>query len=123
MRAFVRSARIAAAVMAVATLVTPPLAAQPQPFTISAVLSLTGGAASIGTDEAAALRVYETVVNRQGGINGTPVHFAVLDDQSSPQVAVQLATTILATHPSVMLGSSLAGPTQAMIPLFKNGPV
>jgi branched-chain amino acid transport system substrate-binding protein len=123
MNVFARAARTVAAILTVATLVTPPLAAQAPPVTISAVLSLTGGAASIGTDEAAALRVYESVVNRQGGINGTPVHFAVLDDQSSPQVAVQLATTVLATHPPLMLGSSLAGTTQAMVPLFKNGPV
>jgi len=67
--------------------------------------------------------VYETVVNRQGGINGSQVHFNVLDDQSSPQVAVQLATTVLAAHPPIMLGSSLAGTTQAMAALFKNGPV
>jgi branched-chain amino acid transport system substrate-binding protein len=120
---FARAGRSAAAVLAVVTLIAAPVAAQPQPFTISAVLSLTGGAASVGTDEAAALRVYETVVNRQGGINGTPVHFAVLDDQSSPQVAVQLATTVLATHPAVMFGSSLAGTTQAMVPLFKSGSV
>ena len=123
MNVFGRAARAAAALLTVTTLLTPPLAAQAPPYTISAVLSLTGGAASIGTDEAAALRVYETVVNRQGGINGATVHFAVLDDQSSPQVAVQLATTVLATHPPVMLGSSLAGTTQAMVPLFKNGPV
>jgi branched-chain amino acid transport system substrate-binding protein len=36
---------------------------------------------------------------------------------------VQLATAILQQHPAVVMGSSLVGPTQAMEPLFKNGPV
>jgi branched-chain amino acid transport system substrate-binding protein len=97
--------------------------AQPAPYTLTAVLSLTGAAASIGADEAVALRAYEIVVNRQGGINGTPVRFNVLDDQSSPQVAVQLATTVLSNKPPLMFGSSLAGTTQAMASLFKDGPV
>lgn len=30
--------------------------------------------------------------NKQGGINGQPVHFAFSDDQTRPQVSVQLAT-------------------------------
>ncbi len=117
-----RTLRIGIAVVAALACSTPSTA-QPAPYTLSAVLSLTGGAASIGQDEAAALKAYETVVNKQGGINGRPVHFAILDDQSSPQVAVQLATTIIADRPPVVFGSSLAGTTQAMAPLFKNGPV
>jgi branched-chain amino acid transport system substrate-binding protein len=122
MNALLRSARAAAALL-VALACASPGAAQPAPYVLSAVLSLTGGAASIGQDEAAALRAYEIVVNKNGGIKGTPLHFAILDDQSSPQVAVQLATTILAAHPPLVFGSSLAGTTQAMAPLFKDGPV
>jgi hypothetical protein len=41
------------AMLAVATLLTAPLSAQQSPYAINAVLSLTGGAASIGADEAA----------------------------------------------------------------------
>lgn len=100
-----------------------PLVAQPAPYTINVVLSLTGSAASLGQAEAAALSAYEKLVDRQGGIHGTPVHFAVVDDQSNAAVAVQLATAILQAHPAVVMGSSLVGPTQAMEPLFKNGPV
>jgi branched-chain amino acid transport system substrate-binding protein len=122
MNAIIRAARAALALLAIAACAAP-ASAQPAPYVLSAVLSLTGGAASIGQDEAAALRAYETVVNKQGGIKSTPVHFNILDDQSSPQVAVQLATTLLAAHPPVVFGSSLAGTTQAMAPLFKDGPV
>ena len=95
---------------------TGPLVAQPAPYTINVVLSMTGSAASLGQAEAAALAAYEKLVNRQGGIHGTPVRFAVVDDQSNAAVAVQLATTILQGHPAVVMGSSLVGPTQAMEP-------
>lgn len=113
----------ALALLAFALVSTKPLGAQPAPYTINVILSLTGTAASLGQAEAASLAAYEKLANRQGGIHGTPVHFAVVDDQSNAAVAVQLATAILQKHPAVVMGSSLVGPTQAMEPLFKNGPV
>ena len=101
-----------------------PAAAQPKPYTIDAILSLTGPAATLGQAEAAALAAYEKLANRQGGIHGTPIHFEVSDDTSNAATAVQLANAILAKHPAVVMGSSLVGPTQAIEPLFlANGPV
>ena len=111
-----------AAALAVFTL-TGPVAAQPNPYTIDVILSLTGSAATLGQAEAAALAAYEKLANRQGGIRGTPVHFEVVDDTSNAATAVQLASTILARHPAIVMGSSLVGPTQAIEPLFKDGPV
>ncbi|HEV8019837.1 MAG TPA: ABC transporter substrate-binding protein [Candidatus Lustribacter sp.] len=115
-------ARLLVAVM-VALALSGPATAQAKPYTINVILSLTGTAASLGADELTALTAYEKLANRQGGINGTPVHFQVYDDQSTAAVAVQLANTILATHPAVVMGSSIVGPTQAIEPFFKDGPV
>jgi branched-chain amino acid transport system substrate-binding protein len=100
-----------------------PAAAQPKPFVLDAIMSLTGTAAALGADEAASLALYEKVVNRTGGLRGQPIHFEIVDDASNPATAVQLATAILAKHPIAVIGSTLAGPSQAMAPLFKNGPV
>jgi branched-chain amino acid transport system substrate-binding protein len=100
-----------------------PATAQSKPFVIDAILSLSGTAAAIGQDEAAGLAAYEKLVNRTGGIRGQPVHFEVADDQSNPTIAVQLANGILAKHPVAVIGCSLAGPSQAIEPLFKDGPV
>jgi branched-chain amino acid transport system substrate-binding protein len=97
--------------------------AQPKPYVLDAILSLTGTAAALGADEAASLALYEKVVNGTGGLRGQPIHFEIVDDGSNPATAVQLATAILAKHPIAVLGSTLAGPSQAMAPLFKNGPV
>src|SRR3984957_1139964 len=109
------------AVLALTTL--GPATAQPKPSFLDAIMSLTGTAAALGADEATSLGLYEKVVNRTGGINGQPVHFEIVDDASNPATAVQLATGMLAKHPIAVIGSTLAGPSQAMAPLFKNGPV
>jgi branched-chain amino acid transport system substrate-binding protein len=106
-----------------AVCIASPASAQPKPYTIDVILSLTGQAASLGQDELNALTVYEKLVNRQGGIRGTPLHFEIVDDQSNAATAVQLVSVILARKPSVVIGSSLVGATQAIEPFFKDGPV
>lgn len=110
-------------VTVLALLAAAPAGAQPKTLTLDAILSLTGTAAAIGQDEAAGLAAYEKLVNRTGGIRGTPVHFEIVDDQSNPTTAVQLANVILAKHPIAVLGSTLVAGTSAIAPLFKNGPV
>jgi branched-chain amino acid transport system substrate-binding protein len=97
--------------------------AQPKPYAIDVVLSLTGLAAALGADEAAGYAAYEKLVNRTGGLRGQPVRFEIHDDQSEPANAVALLGPILAKRPAVVMGSTLAGPTQAMAALVKNGPV
>src|SRR5665213_2055926 len=77
------------------------------PFEIPVIIALTGGGAFLGRQEHQALTVEEQVVNQAGGIHGRAVHFVFQDDQSSPQLAVQLATTALVANPPVILGSTL----------------
>jgi branched-chain amino acid transport system substrate-binding protein len=102
---------------------TVPGTAQTATYTIPVILSQTGAAAAPGSDQLAALQAYEKLVNRTGGIRGQQLHFQVYDDASSPQTAVQLTNTILAAKPAVVIGSTLAPATTAMMPFFKDGPV
>jgi branched-chain amino acid transport system substrate-binding protein len=51
------------------------------------------------------------------------VHFDFHDDQSSPQVAVQLASQIKAQQPPIILGSAIVAMCNAMAPLMQDGPV
>jgi branched-chain amino acid transport system substrate-binding protein len=97
--------------------------AAPAPIEVPVVLPLTGNAAFLGQSERDSLAIAETVINGQGGINGTPIHFAVQDDQSSPQIAVQLAAQIKAQNPPIMLGSAIVAMCNAMAPLLQDGPV
>ena len=63
-------------------------------------------------------------MNRTGGIRGTPLHFHIGDDQSSPAVAEQLFQQLLQSHPVVVLGSTTSAPSQAMAALVTgDGPV
>lgn len=108
---------------AVAVLVAVPLAGRAaDPFEINAILPLTGAASFLGKEEAGALAVIEDVVNKGGGIGGHPVKFSIQDDQSSPQLGVQLMNGVLAKKPAVVLGSSLVAVCSAMLPLVKDGP-
>jgi len=100
-----------------------PAAWADEPYDIHVVESLTGGGAFLGKEEQQALQLQEKTVNRQGGISGRPLRFVFHDDQSSPQLAVQLTNEVLALHPAVMMGSSLVATCNAMMPLSQNGPV
>src|SRR5215469_3033179 len=92
-------------------------------YEINVVMPLTGGAAFVGQGQKDALLALEEEVNKTGGIHGAKLHFVFHDEQTSPQVAVQLTTQLLTAKPAVILGSSLVGECLAMAPLMANGPV
>jgi branched-chain amino acid transport system substrate-binding protein len=94
------------------------------PYDINVILSLTGIAAFIGTEEATALRALETVENRRGGINGRPIHFDIADDSSNAATAVQLANQIVGKGVPVILGPTLTASCEAVFAIVRNnGPV
>ena len=43
--------------------------------------------------------------------------------QTNPQVSVQLANDVLATHPAIVIGPTILADCRAMAPLFSSGPV
>jgi branched-chain amino acid transport system substrate-binding protein len=100
-----------------------PQAAHAANYDIHVVLPLTGGAAFVGQGQKDVLTALEDDVNKGGGISGETLHFVFEDDQTSPQVAVQLTTNLLASHPAVVMGSSLVGMCLAMAPLVADGPL
>ncbi|HXP92140.1 MAG TPA: ABC transporter substrate-binding protein [Candidatus Binatia bacterium] len=93
------------------------------PYEINAILSVTGQASFLGKEEAQALGVIEDMVNKAGGVAGRPVKFVVADDQSNPQIAVQLANVVIAKKAPVVIGPSLSGTCSATAPLLTSGPV
>jgi len=99
------------------------LASAAELYDIDVVLPLSGGGAFGGQTHQKGLEIFEKIYNQQGGINGQPIHFVFSDDQTSPQTAVQLATTILSKSPQAVIGSNLSAMCRAMAPLFTNGPV
>jgi branched-chain amino acid transport system substrate-binding protein len=105
------------------SLVPQPAASAGVPFDVDVVLSQTGPAAGLGVDETKAFQLAEAAINKAGGIHGTPIHFTIYDDQTNPQVGVELTNQILAHKPALVIGTSLVAGCAAMAPLFANGPV
>jgi len=101
-----------------------PALAQPAPYEINAILALTGAAAFIGGAELKALQILEDVTNKAGGIKGRPIKFVWVDDQSNPQVSLQLTNALIAKKIPVILGPSFTATCLADGPaLAKTGPV
>lgn len=99
------------------------LASAAEPYDIHVILPLTGNGAFLGQGHRDSLDTLAAIVNKSDGIGGRPLRFVYHDDQSSPQVSVQLANEIIAEKPAVILGSSLVAMCAAIAPLMQNGPV
>ena len=93
------------------------------PYKIPAIMSLTGQGAFIGKGERQALEIEQKVINAAGGIKGRPLEFVFQDDQTNPQVAVQLASEVLGDKPQVIIGGTIVATCRAIAPLAKTGPV
>ncbi len=113
--------KIVAASLALLVLGVPAVAADP--YTVDVLLSTTGPGAFSGKLAAQSLALYESVTNKTGGIHGRPLHFEIVDDTSSPQVAVQLINQMLPKHPIVILGPNNTASCAAVQPLIANGTV
>jgi branched-chain amino acid transport system substrate-binding protein len=114
-----RSFACALFVALIAPLGSVPARAADTPFIIPSINSMTGSGAFIGKLNEDTIRRLETAVNRQGGIKGRPIHFEIYDDQSKPQVAVQLVNQILASGSQVVLGPELTNSCLAVVPLVQ----
>jgi len=118
-----RVAALLCSLLAVALGPVPSPAAEP--YQIYVVEALTGAASFAGRAQGAAIDALEPVINRSGGINGRPIKFIVKDDESNPQVALQLINQIISTgNPPFILGPSDVASCNAAFPLVaKAGPV
>ncbi len=95
-----------------------------EPYKIDVMLSLTGSFSFLGTTQVKDITIEQGVINAGNGIHGRPVQFVFHDDQSSPQLAVQLLGQLAADHPKIIVGTNSVAACNAMAPLLKdNGPV
>jgi branched-chain amino acid transport system substrate-binding protein len=96
----------------------PARAADP-PFVIPSILSMSGAGAFSGKETEETLRRLETGINRSGGIKGRPIHFEIYDDQSKPQVSVQLLSQVTAGGAQAVLGPELTNSCLAVVPFVQ----
>ena len=113
-------------ILAIAALLLPlGSRAADEPFDIYVTLPVTGQVAFLGSETAKGVRALEGYVNEHGGIRGRPVRFVIADDQSSPQLEVQLVSQELSHHPAVIVGGELTAMCRAAEGLIskEDGPV
>jgi branched-chain amino acid transport system substrate-binding protein len=99
----------------------PPAAFGDDNLTINVILPLTGPAAFIGLDEKNAIQIYETLINKLGGVRSRPVHFQIFDDQSSPQIDLQIVNSLIAQHAAVFIGPANGASCSAVEPVVRAG--
>jgi branched-chain amino acid transport system substrate-binding protein len=97
--------------------------AAPEPFEINVMLPLTGPVAVLGKTFAFSLSILEQQVNATNGIGGRPLKFVIQDDQSNPQITLQLINGLIAKGVALIIGPSASANCNAILPLLKDGPV
>ena len=95
-----------------------------EPYEVNVSLGLTGQGALLGSQIRASLQLIEALTNRHGGIKGRPLKFVINDDQTNPQIAVQLFNGYISSKAPIVLGPALTAPCLAITPLVSaNGPL
>lgn len=117
----VRRALFAAAVIALLGPVGPARsAAAPVEIPVHAIVSLTGSGAFLGKQVKTALDIGEKWVNGRGSEQFRMVYH---DDQSKPEVAVQLLSQLAAAGVPLVIGPNDRAKCLALSPLLAKGPV
>jgi branched-chain amino acid transport system substrate-binding protein len=108
----------------VGALAVVPVRAADSPVEIPVIASVTGPSAFYGSAVARGFGFLEADLNKHGGINGRPVHFAISDDQTNPQVTNQLASQAVARGAQIIIhGGAGASCLAAGSTLKPDGPV
>lgn len=94
-----------------------------EPYEIHVIATITGPSAFVGQYMQLNFGAFEDWINATGGIDGRPLHFVYSDNQSQPQISVQLATEVMASHPAVLMVTGPVANCAAVAPLLSNGPV
>lgn len=109
--------------LAVIVIMAAPVATQAgEPYEIHVVEPLTGNSSFVGNGQKQMLEIAAATINKDGGIKGRPLKFTFHDDQTTPQLTVQIVNEIIATHPAVILGMGAVAACNAVTPLVANGP-
>jgi branched-chain amino acid transport system substrate-binding protein len=94
------------------------------PVEVPVVISQTGQGAFLGAQLKQGMQLAEELTNKNGGINGRPLKLVFYDDQTNPQVAIQLFNGFAAKHNGVVLGPAFTAPCLAAAQIvLSNGPV
>ncbi|MCJ7495017.1 MAG: ABC transporter substrate-binding protein [Deltaproteobacteria bacterium] len=90
------------------------------PYTVGAVLSVTGGASFLGEPERNTVKMVEEWVNAAGGIKGHPLKVIVEDTKSDVSQAVLSVRKLLEKDKVIaIVGPSTSGESMAVVPIME----
>jgi branched-chain amino acid transport system substrate-binding protein len=93
-------------------------------YKIGVVICLTGAQAALGVPEQNALKLYETQINKEGGIEGHRVQFIIEDDESLPAKSKEMFTKLVNQEGvTAVIGTSFSGGTAAMTEEAQKGKI
>ncbi len=90
------------------------VAANRDPITIGAILSISGLYAPLGEPERNGLELAEKDINAHGGIGGRPLHIVIQDDEGKADTASQLATSFVGQNVAMIIGGTLTPTSNAI---------
>lgn len=121
---FARVARsLAGASVALALAAAPTFSGAADPYEIYSIQAMTGGLSFVGKSGSDALLAYEQYFNKNGGLNGRPIHFVLEDAATNPANALQLANELGSKHLPFIMGPTSAAECNAVFATAKAGPV
>jgi len=120
---FLDRAGLAAAALAASLGLMPTASRAAEPYQIHVIATITGPSAFVGQYMKSNFEAFADWVNETGGIAGRPLEFVFGDNQSQPQVSVQLATEVLTSHPAALMVTGPVANCAAVVPLLTSGPV
>ena len=95
-------------------------AAEKAPYSVGAVLSVTGGASFLGEPERNTVKMVEEWVNAAGGIQGHPLKIIVEDTKSEEAQAVLVVRKLLEKDKvAAIVGPSTTGESMAVVPIME----
>lgn len=112
-----RTLALALVLLALACAIPTRPASAVDPYELNVVLSLTGPGTFVGSKQERALRALEAALNARGGIAGRSLRFVFYDDQTNPQLAVQVMNQLIAKKASVIVGPDFSSTCRAVLPL------
>lgn len=102
----------------------PPLTnAAAEPIVIGLAGAHTGDLAAYGVATKEVVEMLAADLNAKGGVLGRPVKLVVLDDQCKPEVAANVAASMIAQGARAVIGHTCSGPTKAALPIYKQAKI
>ena len=104
--------------LVLAAAMLPARGADKPPYEIPVIAGFTGNGAFVAQGVQTALKAGENYINATGGINGRPVHFVMVDDQTNPVQTVQIMNQMISRGVPAVLGPTGSATCEAALPII-----